>query len=73
MIMIGGYSHPKHQVLGNWGPSPECLAKLPYDLRELLNRRPYWTWPERHRKLGITAHQKNVSYKARMWSVPESS
>ena len=73
VMIIGGYSHPKHQAMAYREPSPQLLEKLPDNLRELVAGHPFWTWPERHRSLGIPVHQKDVPYVARMWSVSEHS
>lgn len=73
VIIIGGYSHPKHQAMAYREPSPELLKNLSGDLRQLVAGHPFRTWPERHRSLGMPAHQKDVPYAARMWSVLEHS
>jgi len=68
VMILGSYAHPKHQVQG--GPwSDEVIANAPEDSRELFTGRPFWTWPERHRKLGDTPNKEDVPYVARMWSV----
>ncbi len=68
VMIIGGYSPPKHQSMGGqW--SDACVQMFPESQRELLLGRPYWTWPERHRTLGMEPDQPGVPYKARMWSV----
>ncbi len=69
VVIIGGYSHPKYQAQGGQAPSAQFVEKTPEHLRELLTGRPYWTWPERHRPLGMPAEQAGVQYKARMWSI----
>ena len=69
MMIIGGYSHPKHQAQGGREPSPQLMENLPDGLRELVGGHPFWAWPERHRSLGTPAYQKEVPYAARMWSV----
>ncbi len=67
-IIIGGYSHPKDMAMAGWEPTPEFLETQSEEVRELLSGRPFWTWPERHRRLGTPAGAGGV-YKARMWSV----
>ena len=68
VMILGSYAHPKHQVQG--GPwSEKVIAKVPEKSREILTGRPFWTWPERHRKLGDAPKKENVPYVARMWSV----
>ena len=68
VMILGSYAHPKQQVQGgSW--SEEVIAKAPEDSRELLTGRPFWTWPERHRKLGDAPQKENVPYVARLWSV----
>lgn len=68
VMIIGGYSPPKHQSMGGqW--SDACVQMFPESQRELLLGRPYWTWPERHRTLGMEPGRQDVPYKARMWSV----
>ena len=37
--------------------------------RELVRGRSYWTWPERHRTLGMEPGRPGVSDKARVLSV----
>ena len=69
VIIIGGYAHPKHLAQGGREPSPQLMGKLSGKLRELVGGHPFWTWPERHRSLGMPAHQKDMPYVARMWSV----
>ena len=70
MVVIGGYSHPKHQAL--MSPTPEFTDAVPEHMRSLVAGRPFWTWPERHRQLGTPAgSQSDVPYKARMWSVSD--
>lgn len=72
VMILGSYTHPKHQVQG--GPwSEDIITKVPEKLRELVGGRPYWTWPERHRKLGDAPNKENVPYVARMWSVYDES
>ena len=67
-MIIGGYAPPKHQSMGGqW--SDACVQMFPEHQRELLQGRPYWTSPERHRTLGMEPGQPGVQYKARMWSV----
>ena len=68
VMIIGGYSHPKQQAL--WEPSPGFAEAQPEHMRSLVAGRPFWTWPERHRRLGTPAGSQNdAPYKARMWSV----
>jgi hypothetical protein len=68
VMVIGGYSHPKQQAL--WSPSFDFVETVPEHLRSLVAGRPFWTWPERHRRLGTAAGSQNdLPYKARMWSV----
>jgi hypothetical protein len=69
VIIIAGFSHPKHQAIGGWEPSPKFVEKAPEEKRQLIAGHPFWTWPERHRRLGAPVHQENVPFKARMWSV----
>lgn len=69
-IIIGGYSHPKSMAMYGEQPSSEFLAALPEHLQELIAGKPLWTWPERHRTLGMAADMDDVPYEARMWSVP---
>jgi ectoine hydroxylase-related dioxygenase (phytanoyl-CoA dioxygenase family) len=71
-IIIGGYSHPKSMALYGKQPSGEFLAALPEHLQELIAGKPLWTWPERHRTLGMAADMDDVPYRARMWSVPNA-
>ena len=69
VIIIAGFSHPKHAAVAGWEPTPAFLEMVPEQKKQLVTGHPYWTWPERHRKLGMPAMQKSVPYKARMWSV----
>ena len=69
MIIIAGFSHPKHMAMANWEPTPEFLATVPEKKKQLVAGHPFWTWPERHRHLGMPASQEEVPYRARMWSV----
>ena len=69
VMIIGGYSHPKQQPVANEQPSQPFLDQVPEHLHDLVTGRPLWTWPERHRELGMGPGQYNVPYKARMWSV----
>ena len=71
VMIIGGYSHPKQQAVFREEPSLEFIEQVPEHLRDLVAGRPFWTWPERHRELGMDAGQKDVPYKARMWSVTD--
>ena len=57
--------------MAGWEPTPEFLEAQPEEVRELLAGRPYWTWPERHRRLGTPAGAGGA-YKPRMWSVSHS-
>ena len=52
MIIIAGFSHPKHMAMANWEPPPEFLATVPEKKKQLVAGHPFWTWPERHRHLG---------------------
>ena len=69
VIIIAGFSHPKHAAVAGWEPTPAFLEMVSEQKKQLVAGHPYWTWPERHRKLGMPAMQKSVPYKARMWSV----
>lgn len=69
VIIIAGFSHPKHAAVAGWEPTLAFLETVPEQKKQLVAGHPYWTWPERHRKLGMPAMQKSVPYKARMWSV----
>ncbi len=69
IVIIAGYSHPKHQAMANWEPTPAFLETVPDEKKQLVNGHPYWTWPERHRHLGMAPNQEDVPYRARMWSV----
>lgn len=72
VVIIGGYSHPKQQAL--WEASPALVKAVPEHLRSLVAGRPYWTWPERHRRLGTPAGSaSDKPHKPRMWSVKDPS
>ncbi len=72
VMILGSYAHPKHQVQGGaW--SDAVIARAPEESREILTGRPFWTWPERHRKLGDTPNKENQPYVARMWSVHDEA
>ena len=69
LVIIAGFSHPKHQAMAGWEPTPQFLETVPDDKKQLVAGHPFWTWPERHRRLGEPAGQQEVDYQARMWSV----
>ena len=73
LVIIGAYSHPKQQAVYGEEPSLEFVEQVPEHLRDLVAGRPFWTWSERHRNLGMPAGQKDIPYKARMWSVSNQS